>query len=171
MRHVSHQLLLVSAASALLSGCASSSDQYPSLAIRDAERVTGQFNPGPADEDVVSTAQQPSAAGDISRLVDRAQESHRSFVAARSATSRLVADARGSGSESEVRADALIALADLSSKRSDTAIALADLDLMAAQSATQFASTAALAEAQELVLELVTQQDVALAQLWEQLEQ
>ena len=73
--------------------------------------------------------------------------------------------------ESKARADALLALADLSSKRSDTAIALADLDLMAAQSATQFASTTALADAQKVVLQLVTQQDNALARLWEQLEE
>lgn len=171
MRQVSHQIFAVSAASALLAGCAGSSDQYPSLAIRDAERVTGQFNPSPPSDAANPAAPQPYAPGDISRLVEQARESHRSFVAAQSSTSRLVSGARGSGLESKARADALLALADLSSKRSDTAIALADLDLMAAQSATQFASTAALAEAQQLVLQLVTQQDDALVKLWEQLEQ
>ncbi|MDJ0643982.1 MAG: hypothetical protein QNJ15_14305, partial [Erythrobacter sp.] len=138
-------------ASALVGGCAGSSDQYPSLAIRDAERVSGQFSPTRSAEAPASPTRQPRANGDIARLVEQAEDSHRAFVAAQSSTSRLVSGARGSGSESEARAQALVALADLSSKRSDTAIALADLDMMAAETAIDLFSSAALDEAQELV--------------------
>ncbi len=170
MRPEINPFLAVGAASALLAACAGSGDQYPSLAIRDAERVTGQFNPSSAGDGTSHSTRPSVAAGDISRIVDQARESHRNFVAAQPSASRLVSGARGSGSESEARAQALVALADLSSKRSDTVIALADLDLMAAGAATEFSSTQSLGAAQRLVLEFVNAQDAALAQLWEQME-
>ncbi|MEM8724961.1 MAG: hypothetical protein AAGE86_05495, partial [Pseudomonadota bacterium] len=90
--------------------------------------------------------------------------------AAQSSAGRLVSGARGTSAESDARARALIALADLSSKRSNTAIALGDIDLLAAQGATEFATSNELEAAQTLVVDLLDQQDRALATLWEQLE-
>ena len=168
MRPKIHQFVVAVATCAFLAGCAGSSDQYPSLAIRDAERVSGQFSPSPPTEEIGPVRE--FSTQEISGLVAAAQESHQAFLDAQLVTGRLVSVARGSGAESEARALALVALADLSTKRSNTAIALADLDLLAAKAATELLSSEQLATAQTTVLELVNRQDSTLAQLWEQLE-
>lgn len=170
MRSKFHQFSCGALAFALLSGCAGDSGQYPSLAIRDAERVVGQYVPASAD-DAASPVQPIASQQDIAQLVEQAAESHRAFLAAQSSTSRLVSGARGTGADSDARAQALVALADLTSKRSNTAIALADIDLLAAKGSTEFASSSDLSAAQTLVVDLVDQQDRALARLWGQLEQ
>ncbi|QUL39207.1 hypothetical protein [Erythrobacter sp. JK5] len=130
------RLSLAVATAAMLAGCAGDSGRYPSLAIRDAERISGQFTPtARAVEPVAPVA----SARDLAAIVDRANASSRAFANARPAASRAVTGARGTSIESDARARALVALADLSSLRSDTAIALGDLDLIAAESAVAFA--------------------------------
>ncbi len=169
MRYKFHQFSAVALAFALLSGCAGSSDQYPSLAIRDAERAVGQFTPTQANDEAPPT-RAPASAQDIAQLVEQASESHKAFLSAQSSAGRLVSGARGTSTESDARARALVALADLTSKRSDTAIALGDIDLLAAQGKTEFSTSGDLEAAQTLIADIVDQQDRALAALWGQLE-
>lgn len=169
MRHEFHQFSAMTLAFALLAGCAGNSDQYPSLAIREAERAVGQFTPTQVSDEV-SPTRSPASAQDIAKLVEQASESHRAFRAAQPSAGRLVSGARGTSTESDARAQALVALADLTSMRSNTAITLGDIDLLAAQGKTEFSTSSDLEAAQVLVADLVDQQDRALAALWGQLE-
>ena len=156
-------------AALLLVACASSGDQYPSLAIRDAERAVGQFTPTRSEN--ASNTPAPASLRELKDLVERASESHRAFVAARPTANGLVRGARGSSAESNARARALIALADLTSKRSDTAIPLGDLDLLVAEAQTTLAPHEDIVAARTLVADLVRQQDSTLAELWAEMQQ
>jgi len=119
----------VAAALALsLSGCASA--DYPSLAIRPAERISGTAQPvtpqpAPPTAPVVPSA---SVSGRAAQLVAQAQAAHRRFLGRRAETERLVGSARGSTVASEAWSVATIAVSGLESARSDAMIALAELD-------------------------------------------
>jgi hypothetical protein len=163
-------ILIVLPAFGLLTACAGDTGRYPSLAIRDAERVQGQYTP--ASSDTPAAPIQPVAAStDIAALVAQAEASHQRFTQAEAGARELVAGARGLTIESNERQLALIALSDLSSLRSDTAVNLGSLDLLAAQASTTFAPTEELAAARALVLDLVTAEDAALDALWTELSQ
>ena len=93
----------------LLGACATPAEEYPNLAIRDAERATGTFAPAPSAPYV---AEAPAA---------------RSAVAA--------ARAAEFGSDSWARAS--VALAGLEGTRSRAMIALADLDRLMVDAAVE----------------------------------
>lgn len=154
-------------ACAALAGCAGDSDAYPSLAIRDAERVTGSLLP----------ASQPAAPALSAQTIESidtallaARSMHARFLAARPQAAALVDAARGRGPESDNRAQALIAMADLTSLHSETAIALADLDRMEVEAATEFAPVEAIRSAQVQVKKLVSDQDLILEALWSEID-
>lgn len=159
---------LLSLAVLLLSGCAGSSDRYPSLAIRDAERVAGQFMPIAPDQPPVPPV--VSAQG-LAEIVAKAAEMHRQFVANEPGATRLVEAARGTGSESDARSRALVALADLTSLRGQTAIALASLDDLETEAASTLAPLAEIRAAQTEVVLLVTEQDAVIDSLGERFGQ
>lgn len=142
---------------ALLAACAGDSGRYPSLAIRDAERFTGQFQPAsPAPSDPVPAV---ASSEDLLVIVDRAQDSHERFIEASLGVRRIVESARGLGIDTNARQQAFIALADLTAMRSDTATSLADLDLLEARAYTTFAPTEDVAAARALVASLVSEED------------
>ncbi len=147
----------------MLVGCVGGdSERYPSLAIRDAERMVGQFTPTTPAAPPVEPVASPAQLGDI---VASAQGFHRQFEAARPQVSRLASQARGAGPESEARSRALVAIADLASLHGRTALALGDLDRLEAEAANTFAPVAAIRAAQAQVSDLVTAQDEALAEI------
>ncbi|MGB3807138.1 MAG: hypothetical protein WA936_08060 [Erythrobacter sp.] len=150
-------VLALLAAAATLSGCAGDSDRYPSLAIRDAERDTGEIAPVPQPEvePVVSTAA-------LAEIVARAEGFNSRFESARPAVLRLARNASGAGPESEARARALVAIADLTSLHGRTSLALADIDRLEAEARTRFAPIEPIEEAQALVAQWVAAQDEAL---------
>jgi len=158
-------------AALLLAACAGSDDRYPSLAIRDAERAVGEFTPTQSGGSASTPVSALASVQDLKKIVDQATESHQAFITARPAASGLVRSARGSGAESDARARALVALADLASKRSETAIPMGDLDLLAAEARTTFAPHEEIVAARALVAGLVSQQDRALAELWAEMQQ
>ncbi|MEM7667250.1 MAG: hypothetical protein AAF250_15455 [Pseudomonadota bacterium] len=170
MKRLSLHFSTAVTAALLASGCAGSGDRYPSLAVRDAERFQGQFAVSAPDESARSAPIAPLASSrDVAQLVDRASDSHRAFIDAERGVARSVQGARGARVESETYTSALIALADLTSLRAETAIALGDLDGLAADSAVTFAPDEEVVAARALVLDLVSEQDRALADLWEEL--
>jgi hypothetical protein len=73
----------------------------------------------------------------------------------------------GQTMESNTRAAALVALADLRSRRGATSSVLADLDLLSAEAATTLTPDPALTAAQSEVTALLVREDEALAQLWD----
>ena len=147
-------------AALLLAGCAGNSERYPSLAVRDAERISGTLTPAPAPEAPATPVQ---TVEQIDDALGNAVASYQRFQAAQSDALALAQSASGSGSEEDVRARALIALADLTSIRSETALALADLDRLEIEAASEFAKLQDIHAAQARVERFVREQDAAIA--------
>jgi hypothetical protein len=117
------------AAAALLAGCAKDQELYPSLAIRDQERVTGVATPvAPAPE--TPPAQTPQAPGNLAKYRADAADAHRRLLAAAEAARGPVAAARGAEMGSDRWSAAAIAVGNLEAIRSETMIALAEIDLL-----------------------------------------
>lgn len=152
---------------ATLSGCAGAVDRFPSLALRDAERATGQFTP-PTSNDTAPSYLVSSAK--IEDALIAAHASHQRFMAAQPTAASLAIKARGRGIGDDTHSRALIALADLTTLRSETAGALADLDRLEARGATLFAPTDAVESAQTEVEIMIENQNTALDTLVRELE-
>lgn len=167
-RHPGIGLVLVAALA--LPACASPGT-YPSLARRDAERVSGSALPdapeAPAPMPVPPTAGLPDR---LDALVGQARDAHRRFMGARPGTDSLVARAAGSAIAGESWSAATVALAGLEASRSQAMIALAELDsLLAADAVAHFDSASgdaqAIASARDQVIALIGEQDAVLAAL------
>jgi hypothetical protein len=149
-----------------MAGCAGDSGRYPSLAQRDVERASGQFEPPPPPVeplDLPIRSLAPTAS--IAALVTQASGLHRTFLARSAAVRNLVAAARGSGPDSDARGQAIVALADLASLRSQTEVPLGDLDLLIAERTNRLEPADEALAAHAQVLALVTEQDRAIAAL------
>ncbi|GMM94090.1 hypothetical protein [Qipengyuania sp. MTN3-11] len=151
-----------------LAGCQSTQGVYPSLAVRDIERVEGQFETAPApplDVPNVPTEYTGTLAQRLAALGSAAREAHARFLSARQGAAQLAAAASGAEIGSDSWASAQVALADLDSIRSDTAIALADLDILAIAAEVQAEDKAGIEAARAEVLTLVSEEDRTLAEL------
>lgn len=161
--------LLLSALCALaLSACASSGDDYPSLAIRDVERAQGQFEPipvAPIDVPEVPRNYEGSLDARLAMLVEAASSAHQRFTASAPAARRTVARTGRAAVGSNDWGAAQVALADLSSIRSDTAIALADLDILHIAAAVAAEDRAQIDAARSAVIAMVEEEDATLAEL------
>lgn len=124
-------LFLPLAAALLLPGCSATGD-YPSLAHRDVERISGTAE---AAEAVPAPAppMAPADAGteaQIASLVARARAAHQRFLGERRGTERLVAQAGGAAKGTENWSVAISALSALESARNDASQALASIDTL-----------------------------------------
>lgn len=151
---------------AVLSACAAGNDHYPSLAMRPYETgiTTATAIPPPAPTLPIRAAADPAM---ITALRDRADAAHAAYLTSESAAQRLARSAAGLSVETNARAAALVAMADLSSRRGVTSAVLADLDLLAADAATMLNSDPALNAAQAEVAALVEREDAGITRLWE----
>lgn len=162
-----HVIVVSGLAASALSACAGNADQYPSLALRDAERVKGQFSPSPPD----NTA--PTYSVSSARIEDalaHARASHRQFMGSEPKVANLALNAKGRDIGDNSHSRALIAVADLTALRSETVSALADLDRLEAQGKTLFAPTEAVKSAQAEVARLIDVQNTALNALTRELQ-
>lgn len=149
-----------------LTACAGGSADYPSLAIRDAERVEGTFEPAPAPEPSPQPVQpSPDLLQRLAQLRTAAASAHQAFLETAPGTRRAVEAARGTGVESKSWAAAQVALADLDSARSQTAVPLGDLELMFANAALAFELREPIADTRSDVAAMVAQEDAILAEL------
>ena len=145
-----------------LAACAGGADRYPSLAIRDAERVQGTFE--------VAEAPPPQPLGadtlaSIDSLVSDARAAHSEFMSAAPRATVLVRQAQGAAVASNQWGDAQVALSNLDSQRSLAAIPLGSLDLLYAHAAISLEQRAAIDEARNAVIALLEEEDLVLAQL------
>jgi hypothetical protein len=157
-------ILLLSAASLMLAACAKDQGEYPSLARRPAERISGTapvVTPSPVP------APPPSAelTGNLDRLVAQARAADVRFRAIAPRTRSLVDAAAGAAVASESWSVATVALADLESQRSQAMIALADLDALYAAEGIKQGDTSVIAAARDQVIALVREEDAVLNQL------
>lgn len=158
--------LACTAASLCLGGCASTSGDYPSLAIRDAERVTGTMEP--AGEGSVQTSPAPAPEGlgqQLAQLASAASAAHADFLAAAPQAERLVSAGAGAGVASDRWAAAQVALADLDSARSRAAVSLGDLDLLYADATLAWQEREAITAARDEVTGMIAEEDAILARL------
>lgn len=144
-----------------VSACAGNSDTYPSLAMRPFE--SGAVPDTPAPPGPIRPATPPAR---LAELRDAASAADRAFAARESEAARLVRTAAGQPFESNARASALVALADLDAQRGKTAGALAALDALAADAAGALSPDPALTAAQSEVAAVLAREDAAIARLW-----
>ena len=149
---------------AVLSGCAADKTRYPSLALRPFETGALPVTPAPEALPAIRPATSPAA---LAALRDKAATAHAGFLQREADITRIARSAAGQSVESNARATALVAMADLTSQRGATSAVLADLDLLAAEGATTLNPDPALVAIQTEVAALIARQDAGIAQLWD----
>jgi len=154
--------LLAALACACTAACASAPGDYPSLAIRDAERVSGTLQPA---EPYVPTPVAPVVLANAQALVQQAGAAHESFLGQLAGARSAVQTARGAGFGSEPWAVASVAIAGLETERSRAMIALADLDRLAVAAATEGGALGELATAQARVDAMVAEETATIDDL------
>ena len=135
-------LVVIALPIALLAGCAAPQAEYPSLAVRDVERVSGSMEVQP-----VAPLPAPDAAtlGSLDGILAQARAAQAEFAALTPAARGVVAAASGQPRGSDSWSRAQIAVAQLESRRSRTMIAMADLDRLYVSAATDGADPAQIA--------------------------
>ncbi len=177
MNAMRHTILTASALA--LAACASTPDDaYPSLAIRDAERATGQFpvpeggcigEVAPPSGPVAEPAPPPPAVipadllERVAQLEAQARAAHSDFERAVPATRSAVQARGGVGSKAWGRAE--VAFADLRSIRARTAIPLADLDTLVATRSVAGEPVDEIVAARDSVARLLEREDAILSEL------
>ncbi|KLE35035.1 hypothetical protein AAW00_00605 [Aurantiacibacter luteus] len=146
----------------LLGACASAGeDDYPSLAIREAERDTGAFQPPP----YVPTYPAPAAVAGAQGFAAQAREAHAAFLAALPAARARVNTARGSGMGSDAWSVAQVAVATLEGHRARAMIALVELDRIYVDAGTEGQETAGVQDLRGPVEALVAEENAIVAGL------
>lgn len=162
MQPIRNNLAICAAFAALTAGCAGGTDAYPSLAMRPFERGEAIVSPPP----LPAPNRPATPAARIAELRAAGAASHAAFIAQENEAARLARAAAGQPFESNARAAALVAMADLDSKRSATAGTLAAIDVLAAEAATALVADPALGDVQSEVAALLARQDDGIARLW-----
>ena len=150
---------LAALASVCTAACASAPGDYPSLAVRDAERVSGTLQPA---EPYVPPPASPAVLANAGSLVEQAAAAHESYRGKLGGARAAVQTARGAGFGSEPWAVASVAIAGLETERSRAMIALADLDRLVVAAATEGGATTELAAAQARLDAMVAEETAAI---------
>ena len=168
---ITKRLALACAATSLcLAGCTSTGSDYPSLSIRDAERVTGTLESDGTQVVPTGPSAAPAGLGErLAQLTSAASTAHADFLAAAPQAERLVEGGAGAAIASERWAAAQVALADLDSARSRAAIQLGDLDLLYTDATLAWQEREAIAAAREEVTGMIAEEDAILARLRNQI--
>ena len=148
-----------------LSACASTSDRYPSLAIRDAERIH-------AEAEAAEPAPPPPPAPPSAALVQRlsqlraeANRAHQAFLGAAPRTRSLVNAARGSAAGSDPWISAQVSLSQLEMTRRQAMSAMADLDKLLLQTEQEGGPTDVVAATQGQVGAMLDEENALMRQL------
>lgn len=154
---------LLAALACSLGACAAS-EQYPSLAIRDAERVSGTMQPA-EPEPYVPPPTPPAVLDRLDRLAADAADAHQAFLAEVPRARAAVASGRGSAPGDDSWARAHVALADLQGSRGPATIALADLDRLHLEASLEGGSLERIDAVRAQVAGQVEEQDRTLTSL------
>jgi len=178
-------MLIGTALSAALSACAGASDDYPSLAIREVERVRGGFDVPPCGEcveDAQCVAPSPaptptpapppelptSYAQRTAALLADVRAADAAFQSSLATARNRVAAARGAALGTPAWGSAQVALADLTSKRSATAIPVTDLEKLAVEIELEQLPNIQMRDAYQEAVRIIQAQDDALEGLYAQ---
>lgn len=140
------------------------SDKYPSLAVRDVERVAGTLQPADA-EPYVAPAPPSAVLDQIDRLTAEATRAHQDFLAEAPQARSAVAAARGAEPGADSWGRAQVALAGLEASRSRATIALADLDRIYVDAALEGTALDRIETARRSVAEQVDDQSQTIGTL------
>lgn len=151
----------------LLGACASTPGEYPSLARRPLERVSGNWAPPPAPPPPAQL--DPAVAHQIDSLLERVQAADVKFQTRESRVRKVISAAKGAAKASEAWSVAMVALADLDAARSEGMVALADIDAIYAASRIEGEPASKAKTARDAANELVAAQDKVIAELQGQL--
>lgn len=162
-RPVARTLLALSAA--MLSACAGSSADYPSLSIRDFERGQGSLEVPEGTADIRPSPLPADKIARIAALRTQIGDSHAKFMAEAPAARSAVRGAAGTSVGDDRWAGAQVALASLESQRSQSAVWLTDLDILFVDTTLEFEQREAVAEARDEATRLVRAEDEILAEL------
>ena len=156
---------LIAALAGSLGACATTpSEEYPSLAIRDAERVTGTMQPA-APAPYVPPPTPAAVVDRLDQLSGEAASANQAFLAEAPRARSAVAAARGSGPGADSWARAQVAVAGLESARSRAMIALADLDRLYVDAAVGGEELTRIGAVRDQVAAQVGEQDATIAGL------
>lgn len=154
--------VLAPLALAALAACSTTPGDYPSLAIRDAERVRGTLQPPPP---YIPPPTPAPVLDRVAQLRAEAASAHSSFLNEATGARRAVSAARGAGVGSESWAQAQVALASLEAARSRAMVALADLDRIYVDAAVEATELDRITAAREEVIAMVEAEDATIAEL------
>ena len=155
---------LLAAISGSLGACATASEEYPSLAIRDAERAVGTMQPA-VPEPYVPPATAPAVLERLDQLAGEAASAHQAFLAAAPQTRSAVAAARGEGPGADSWARAQVAVSGLEASRGKAMIALADLDRLMVDAALEGAELERIVAVRDTVTSQVDEQNATIESL------
>ena len=151
----------------LLGACASKPGEYPSLARRPIERVSGTLAPPPPPPALAAV--DPAVARQLDSLLDRVRAADAKFHSREARVRQVVGAANGAAKASEAWSLAMIALADLDAARSEAMVALADIDAIYAASRIEGEPASEAKAARDAGSALVAAQDKVIAELQAQL--
>ncbi|MCZ8172787.1 MAG: hypothetical protein ACK442_01760 [Novosphingobium sp.] len=147
----------------LLAACASTPAEYPSLAKRPAERVSGEAMPVPAP--VPPPPIDPAVERQIDSLLARARAADAKFRDREGPVRQKVIAAAGAAKASEAWSVAMVALADLDAARSEGLVALADIDAIYAAARIEGAPAIEAKAARDAASALLERQDGVIGDL------
>ena len=164
MQRLNHALAILSIG--LIAACAAPGDDYPSLALRPAEREGGVRTASTAGLALIDPAPPaPAVQERINNRLAAARAAHQRFLAALPAARRAVGVAGGAGVEADAYAAAQIALGEIQTISGETAFAVADLDALLAARSNALQSTDAVAAARDAAAALLADETAAITAL------
>ena len=159
---VQARLPLSAATLALLAACASPDGAYPSLAVRDVERVSGSMEVEPAPP---PPAPAPATLADLEALAENARQAHQRFLDAAPEARSVTNAAAGAPRGSEAWSRAQVAIANLEAQRSQAMIAMADIDRIYVDAATSAIATESIRDVRSSIDALVAEEDALIRDL------
>lgn len=151
----------------LLGACASTPGEYPSLARRPIERVTGTLTPPPPPP--APAPVDPADINQLDSLLERVRAADVKFQAREGRVRQVIGTAASAAKASEAWSVAMVALAELDAARSEGMVALADIDAIYAAARIEGAPASEAKAARDAANALVTAQDKTIAALQERL--
>jgi hypothetical protein len=149
--------LICVAPALLLGACAATPGEFPSLAKRPSERVSGTLQPAPAP--VPPQPIDPATARQLDSLLGRVRATDLRFGNALAGVRALVQSGAGASKGSEAWSIGTAALASLEGIRGEAMIALADIDAIYAAGRIEGEPAAEAKTARAAAMAIVLEQD------------
>ncbi|MDE1467870.1 hypothetical protein OOZ52_09025 [Aurantiacibacter sp. D1-12] len=147
-----------------LAACASPAAEYPSLAMRDGERIVGEMETAPAAP-YIAPSPPPATVEEAVALAAQARGVHGEFTAAEPGVRARIGAARGTFVGSETWSDAQVALTILESHHGRLTVMLADIDALYVDTSSEGQAVALLAEERDAVAAMASAQAETIASL------